>query len=62
MIICFWDERGGAFTRQPVGPFVDMANMTTAMNTIRARVIAHNVVHSGVHTRAQTLFGYFVSD
>ena len=32
----FWDEKGRAFTRQPVGPFVDTANMTTVMSTIRA--------------------------
>ena len=31
----FWDERGGGHTRQPVGPSVDAAIMTTVLSTNR---------------------------
>ena len=31
----FWGERGGGFTRQPVGPSVDTAIMTTVLSTNR---------------------------
>ena len=31
----FWGERGGGYTRQPVGPSVDTAIMTTVLNTNR---------------------------
>ena len=56
----FWENSGGGLTTQPVG--------TATMTTIRAqivwtwRVLAHDVGRSSEHTRAQTLFGYFVPD
>ena len=58
----FWDERGGGLTRQPVCPFGDASAITTAMgaNCVDLGVLARDVVR--VYTRAQTLFGYFVSD
>ena len=31
----FWGERGGGYTRQPVGPSVDTATMTTVLSTDR---------------------------
>ena len=31
----FWGERGGGYTRQPVGPSVDTAIMTTVLSTDR---------------------------
>ena len=31
----FWGERGGVYTRQPVGPSVDAAIMTTVLSTNR---------------------------
>ena len=31
----FWGERGGGYTRQPVGPSVDAAIMTTVLSTNR---------------------------
>ena len=43
----FWGNSGGGLTTQPVWTW---------------RVLAHDVGRSGVHTRAQTLFGYFVPD
>ena len=63
VIVCF-RARGGGLTRQPVGPSVDTAIMTTVLSTNRldSRSLAHEAVRSGVHTRAPTLFGYFVSD
>ena len=61
----FWGERGGGYTRQPVGPSVDAAIMTTVLRAQivwTREVLAREAVRSGAHTRAQTLFGYFVSD
>ena len=62
----FWDERGGGLTGQPVGPQVDTESITTTvLSTNRVdsrRFIAQDVRRSGVRIRAQTLFGYFVSD
>ena len=52
----FWDDRGGRLTGQPLGPLVGTATMTAMVSANR------DVVRSGVHTQAQILFGYFVSD
>ena len=59
-----WDGKGGGLTGQPLGPLVRTATLTAAMdaNRVDLGVLAHGVVRSGVHTRAQTLLGYFVSD
>ena len=56
----FWENSGEGLTTQPVGT----ATMTTVMSTNRMdlEVLAQDVGRSGVHTRAQTLFGYFVPD
>ena len=58
----FWDERGGGLA--PVGPRVDTATIRTVLSTNRVtrEVLARDAVRFDVHTRAQTLFGYFVSD
>ena len=55
-----WENSGGGLTTQPVST----ATMTTVTSANRGtwRVLAHDVGRSGVHTRAQTLFGYFVPD
>ena len=60
----FGGERGGILTRQPVITFVDAATMTTVMSTNRADSgrFSPRAGRSSVHTRAQTLFGYFASD
>ena len=60
----FWDDRGGGLTGQPMGPQVDTANIRTVLSQITwiREVLAREVGRSGVHIRAQTLFGYFVSD
>ena len=61
----FWDCREGvlAINRQSVGPLVSTSAITTAtcIITWTRGGLAHDVVRSGVHTRAQTLFGYFAS-
>ena len=60
----FWDERGGG-TTPPVGPQMGTASIITVLSTNPAwtwDVSAHDTVRFGVHARAQTLFGYFVSD
>ena len=43
---------------------VDTAPVTTVMSTNRgdSGVLDHGTVLSGAHTRAQTLFGYLVSE
>ena len=48
----------------PVGPHVDTATIRTVLAQIawNREVLARDAVRYGVHTRAQTLFGYFVSD
>ena len=58
----FWDERGGGLA--PVGPRVDTATIRTVLSTNRvdSGSFSSGSVRFGVHTRAQTLFGYFVSD
>ena len=56
----FWDERGGGLA--PVGPRVDTATIRTAQIAWTREVLARDAVRFDVHTRAQTLFGYFVSD
>ena len=55
----FWDERGGGLTRQPVGPLAGTAIITIAMSANRLELgrFAQDSVRSGVHIRAQTLFG-----
>ena len=61
-VCIFWDERGGGLT--PVGPYVNTATIRTVLSTNpwTWEVSADDVVCSGEHIRAQTLFGYFVSD
>ena len=59
----FWDERGGGLA--PVGPQVDTATIRTVLSTNRVdsgSFSSRDAVHFDGHTRAQTLFGYFVSD
>ena len=51
----FWDERVGEHT--PVGPWVDTATIAWTWE-----VLGHGAVRFGVHTRAQTLSDYYVSD
>ena len=60
----FWDERGGGLTGQPVGPQVDTATIRTVLSKTAwtREVLAQDVGRYGVHIRARTLFGYFVSD
>ena len=59
-----WDEEGGGLTGQSMGPLVDTATITTVMsaNRVTRGGLAHDAVRSNVYTRAQTLFGYIVSD
>ena len=61
-VCIFWDERGGDLTL--VGPQVDTATSITVLSTNRvdSGSLSHGVVRSGEHIRAQTVFGYFVSD
>ena len=58
----FCDERGGGLT--PVDPQVDTATVRTVLSTNRvdSGVLSNDIVRSGVYTRAQTPFGYFVCD
>ena len=56
-ICMFWEKRGGELTS--LGPQVDTATISTDRVD---EVLAHDDVRPGVHTRAQTPFGYFVSD
>ena len=62
-VCTFWDEKG-ELTGQLVGLEVDTATITTVMSSNRGDsfFLAHDAVRSGVHTREQTLFGYFVSE
>ena len=59
-----WDDSRGGLTGQPMGPQVDTANIRTVLDTITwiREVLARDVGRSSVHIRAQTLFGYSVSD
>ena len=60
----FWGERGGGHTRQPVGPSVDAAIMTTVLSTNRVdsrSFSSRNCAFRRTHT-STALFGYFVSD
>ena len=59
----FWDDRGGGLTGQPMGPQVDTANMRTVLSTnhVDSRSFSSRC-WAFRHIRAQTLFGYFVSD
>ena len=59
----FWDDRGGGLA--PVGPQVDTATTRTVLSSNRVdsgRFSSRCCAFRRVHTRAQTLFGYFVSD
>ena len=60
----FWDKRGGELTGQPVGPTVGTTTMTAVMSAkhVDWGLLSHDDVRSGVHKRAQTLFGYIVFD
>ena len=56
----FWGNSGGGLTTQPVGT-ATMTTVTSA-NRVDLESFSSRVGRSGVHTRAQTLFGYFVPD
>ena len=60
----FYDQSGGGLTGQPVGPQVNMATIRTVLSThrVNSRSLDQDIGRSGVHIRAKTVFGYFVSD